>query len=277
MNLYVYVREIRWCGGDPLGRLRPCRQARATWASDSEFISVCTIPMEGEAVLHRHLSEGWREPLVARISRRAVVSLQGTFCSSNGPSRTGRAAGSICQDFRNQLAPRMLDPQATESEHVQRQINEARAQAAEDLQPFIDALRTGGEIGIGLVPGGGLAVFLGTPSLMNAAAMLPLGGAAAKVVGGAARGVRGAEGLYLRASRAGPRLSGKIPHQGELRAFSTQSLSELRDSVQMSLRTREREIRQLGDIGGHGRRIGQERRLLESINDLLRDRGVPGG
>lgn len=56
--------------------------------------------------------------------------------------------------------------------------------------------------------------------------------------------------------------------------MSTDRLSELRDMTQMSLRTRTREMSQLGDIGGHGRRIGDERRLLENLEDELRNSGA---
>jgi hypothetical protein len=83
-----------------------------------------------------------------------------------------------------------------------------------------------------------------------------------------------ADDLFLRSSRAGPRLHGKIPHKGQLKKLQTEQLTELREMTQKSLKTREREIRQLGDKGQHGQRIGEERRLLESIETILRDRGV---
>ncbi|MBX3375131.1 MAG: RHS repeat-associated core domain-containing protein [Phycisphaeraceae bacterium] len=190
MNLYVYVRGNPLVWWDPLGLAPMPAGTRATWASDNEVHFSLHNPYGGgEAVLRmRRICQKdggnrWLLESADGLSWPAGRTLLEWAVENWGES--GRL--DYGQDFRNQLA-RMLDPQATESEHVQRQINEARAQAAEDLQPFIDALRTGGEIGIGLVPGGGLAVFLGTPSLMNAAAMLPLGGAAAKVVGAAGRG-----------------------------------------------------------------------------------------
>lgn len=90
----------------------------------------------------------------------------------------------------------------------------------------------------------------------------------------AARAASRADDLFLRSTRAGLRLHGEIPHKGLLRKLPTERLSELRDMTQRSLRTRSREIRQLGDKGNHGRRIGEERRLLKNIEDILGNRGA---
>jgi hypothetical protein len=56
--------------------------------------------------------------------------------------------------------------------------------------------------------------------------------------------------------------------------MSTNDLVDLRETTQISLKTRTREMQQLGDKGGHGRRIGQERELLRNVAEELRNRGL---
>jgi RHS repeat-associated protein len=86
------------------------------------------------------------------------------------------------------------------------------------------------------------------------------------------RALKGTPAPYLRSSKAGPRLHGKIPHRGDLKKMSKDDLANLRDTIPISLKTRERELRQLGDKGNHGRRIGQERQLLKNVIEELMNR-----
>ncbi|WP_394832882.1 hypothetical protein LVJ94_40905 [Pendulispora rubella] len=107
--------------------------------------------------------------------------------------------------------------------------------------------------------------------------------AGALVFGGAksaeSKGVKGGRGagadpLYMRGTKAGPRLHGDLPHAGDLRGMPTDRLSDLRDMTKTSLQTRTDEMRDRGDKGGHGSRIGEERQLLERIERELKNRGA---
>jgi hypothetical protein len=81
--------------------------------------------------------------------------------------------------------------------------------------------------------------------------------------------------IFLRASRAGYRLHGLVPNKGQLGKMATRELVELSEMTQTSIATREAEMLALGAKGGHAKRLGDERRLLEAITELLRGRGVP--
>ena len=51
--------------------------------------------------------------------------------------------------------------------------------------------------------------------------------------------------------------------------LSRRDLQEIRDNLLQSIRTREREQRQLGEESGHRRRIEQERDLLRTVEKML--------
>ena len=81
--------------------------------------------------------------------------------------------------------------------------------------------------------------------------------------------------LFLRASRAGYRLHGNIPDKSLLRKTASEGLVELRELTRTSIATREAEMLRLGAKGGHAARLGEERGLLDAINEILRGRKVP--
>jgi hypothetical protein len=56
--------------------------------------------------------------------------------------------------------------------------------------------------------------------------------------------------------------------------MSTDDLVDLKETTQISINTRTREVQQLGDKGGHGRRTGEERELLKIVAEELRNRGL---
>jgi hypothetical protein len=94
------------------------------------------------------------------------------------------------------------------------------------------------------------------------------------VVGGARLAPRAAA-FFLRASKAGYRLHGPLPNAGQLRTFGNEALVELREVTMTSIATREGEMLRLGAKGAHANRLGEERRLLEKISEILRNRGIP--
>ena len=81
-------------------------------------------------------------------------------------------------------------------------------------------------------------------------------------------------GLFLRGSRGGFRLHGDIPNKATLAEKASAELVELREMTQTSIATREAEMLKLGAKGAHANRLGEERRLLDTIMELLRGRGV---
>jgi hypothetical protein len=126
--------------------------------------------------------------------------------------------------------------------------------------------------GVVFTAGGAVNVLEALKATSNGWSMMKSNGQAGD--SSAAKGA-GEEGLYLRGTKAGLRLHGEIPSKEGLRARSNEDLVELREMTQTSLQTREREMAQLGAKGGHGPRIGEERRLLDGITEILNGRGIP--
>jgi len=115
---------------------------------------------------------------------------------------------------------------------------------------------------------------LDTHKAYDAAAHGLLEIAAAPVVGVVGKLASGAV-IFLRASRAGYRLHGLVPNKGQLAKMATRELVELGEMTRTSIATRTAEMLSLGAKGGHANRLGDERRLLEAISEMLRGRGIP--